>query len=160
MRNRPLLALSVALGVSACTGKKTDTPPPPAPEGTQASFNIAADTASAVTFFDMPFPGDLRLTATGTPNLAGYPNPGRNTLVKNLIAVAAERKGWPVVPTAYFSFSAALADRHLTDPIAADKASPILLIDVDKAYGPQALEALKQVEHTLKIRVLYSAQNS
>ena len=35
-----------------------------------------------------------------------------------------------------------------------------VVIDVDKAYGPQALEALKQVEHTLKIRVLYSAQNS
>ena len=34
-----------------------------------------------------------------------------------------------------------------------------VVIDVDKAYGPQALEALKQVEHTLKIRVLYSAQN-
>ncbi|WP_447530239.1 phosphoglycerate dehydrogenase [Vreelandella sp. TE19] len=35
-----------------------------------------------------------------------------------------------------------------------------VVIDVDKAYGPQALEALKQVEHTLKIRVLYSSQNS
>ncbi len=35
-----------------------------------------------------------------------------------------------------------------------------VVIDVDKAYGPQALEALRQVEHTLKIRVLYSAQNS
>ncbi|MED5558377.1 MAG: phosphoglycerate dehydrogenase [Pseudomonadota bacterium] len=35
-----------------------------------------------------------------------------------------------------------------------------VVIDVDKAYGPQALEALRQVEHTLKIRVLYSAQHS
>ncbi|MFC7368892.1 MULTISPECIES: phosphoglycerate dehydrogenase [Vreelandella] len=35
-----------------------------------------------------------------------------------------------------------------------------VVIDVDKAYGPQALEALKKVEHTLKIRVLYSAHNS
>ncbi len=35
-----------------------------------------------------------------------------------------------------------------------------VVIDVDKAYGPKALEALKQVEHTLKIRVLYSAHNS
>ncbi|MFG6667740.1 phosphoglycerate dehydrogenase [Halomonas sp. HNIBRBA4712] len=35
-----------------------------------------------------------------------------------------------------------------------------VVIDVDKAYGAQALEALKQVEHTLKIRVLYSAHNS
>ncbi|MBE0465241.1 MAG: phosphoglycerate dehydrogenase [Halomonadaceae bacterium] len=35
-----------------------------------------------------------------------------------------------------------------------------VVIDVDKAYGPQALEALKQVEHTLKIRTLFSAHNS
>nr|WP_290701801.1 phosphoglycerate dehydrogenase [Halomonas sp. UBA3074] len=35
-----------------------------------------------------------------------------------------------------------------------------VVIDVDKAYGPQALEALKQVDHTLKIRALYSSQNS
>ncbi|MGY4877825.1 phosphoglycerate dehydrogenase [Vreelandella aquamarina] len=35
-----------------------------------------------------------------------------------------------------------------------------VVIDVDKAYGPQALEALKQVEHTLKLRALYSAQTS
>lgn len=31
-----------------------------------------------------------------------------------------------------------------------------VVIDVDKAYGPQALDALRQVEHTLKVRVLYS----
>ncbi|MWJ27995.1 phosphoglycerate dehydrogenase [Halomonas sp. ZH2S] len=34
-----------------------------------------------------------------------------------------------------------------------------VVIDVDKAYGPQALEALKKVEHTLKIRALYSSKN-
>ncbi|QEA38438.1 phosphoglycerate dehydrogenase [Pistricoccus aurantiacus] len=31
-----------------------------------------------------------------------------------------------------------------------------VVVDVDKAYGPQALEALRQVEHTLRLRVLYS----
>ena len=35
-----------------------------------------------------------------------------------------------------------------------------VVIDVDKAYGPQALEALREVDHTLKIRALYSSQNS
>lgn len=34
-----------------------------------------------------------------------------------------------------------------------------VVIDVDKAYGPQALEALKKVEHTLRVRVLYSETN-
>ena len=31
-----------------------------------------------------------------------------------------------------------------------------VVIDVDKAYGKKALEALKTVEHTLRIRTLYS----
>ncbi|ANF56655.1 phosphoglycerate dehydrogenase [Halotalea alkalilenta] len=31
-----------------------------------------------------------------------------------------------------------------------------VVIDVDKAYGQQALEALRQVSHTLRVRVLYS----
>jgi len=35
-----------------------------------------------------------------------------------------------------------------------------VVIDVDKAYGPSALEALKQVDHTLKLRALYSSQTS
>ncbi|MBZ9558451.1 MULTISPECIES: phosphoglycerate dehydrogenase [Modicisalibacter] len=34
-----------------------------------------------------------------------------------------------------------------------------VVIDVDKAYGAKALEALKQVEHTLRTRVLYSETN-
>ncbi len=34
-----------------------------------------------------------------------------------------------------------------------------VVIDVDKAYGPRALQALKQVDHTLKVRALYSEIN-
>lgn len=34
-----------------------------------------------------------------------------------------------------------------------------VVIDVDKAYGVQALEALRKVEHTLRVRVLYSETN-
>ncbi|MGR4066323.1 phosphoglycerate dehydrogenase [Halomonas sp. LR3S48] len=34
-----------------------------------------------------------------------------------------------------------------------------VVIDVDKAYGEQALEALRKVEHTLRVRVLYSETN-
>nr|WP_299245882.1 phosphoglycerate dehydrogenase [uncultured Halomonas sp.] len=34
-----------------------------------------------------------------------------------------------------------------------------VVIDVDKAYGAQALDALRQVEHTLRIRALYSDAN-
>jgi D-3-phosphoglycerate dehydrogenase len=34
-----------------------------------------------------------------------------------------------------------------------------VVIDVDKTYGPRALQALKQVAHTLKVRALYSEIN-
>ncbi|MBY6110690.1 phosphoglycerate dehydrogenase [Halomonas sp. DP1Y21-3] len=34
-----------------------------------------------------------------------------------------------------------------------------VVIDVDKAYGPQALAALREVNHTLRTRVLYSETN-
>jgi D-3-phosphoglycerate dehydrogenase len=34
-----------------------------------------------------------------------------------------------------------------------------VVIDVDKAYGEQALEALRKVAHTLRVRVLYSETN-
>jgi len=34
-----------------------------------------------------------------------------------------------------------------------------VVIDVDKAYGAQALDALRQVDHTLRTRVLYSETN-
>lgn len=34
-----------------------------------------------------------------------------------------------------------------------------VVIDVDKAYGPKALKALKRVNHTLRLRVLYSESN-
>ncbi|OUE40220.1 D-3-phosphoglycerate dehydrogenase [Billgrantia desiderata SP1] len=34
-----------------------------------------------------------------------------------------------------------------------------VVIDVDKAYGEQALEALRKVNHTLRVRVLYSETN-
>ncbi|MCD6009176.1 phosphoglycerate dehydrogenase [Halomonas sp. IOP_31] len=34
-----------------------------------------------------------------------------------------------------------------------------VVVDVDKAYGAQALEAIKQVDHTLRTRALYSETN-
>ncbi|WP_163557817.1 phosphoglycerate dehydrogenase [Halomonas sp. NO4] len=34
-----------------------------------------------------------------------------------------------------------------------------VVIDVDKAYGPRALDALRHVAHTLRVRVLYSETN-
>src|SRR6187401_2996719 len=51
-------------------------------------------------FWDLPFPSDLRLTADGRPDLEGFPNPRRLGLLEALLVVARERAGYPVMPTA------------------------------------------------------------
>ncbi|MBE7453489.1 MAG: hypothetical protein HS111_32900 [Kofleriaceae bacterium] len=51
------------------------------------------------TFFDLPFPSDLRLDADGTPTYAGFPNKGDNRLVASARArsptPAAVSRWWP-----------------------------------------------------------------
>lgn len=106
-------------------------PPAEAVAGTSASFVLGgADTAA--TFFDLPYPSDLRLDEEGRPRVSAFPNPHDTTIVKGVLAIAGERRAFPVVPVAYFRFSAGLSPRS-DDVIAADRGSPILLIDVDPA---------------------------
>ncbi|UJR86315.1 hypothetical protein [Sandaracinus amylolyticus] len=82
-------------------------------------------------FFAFPFPSDLRLEEDGTPDLAGYPNPRGSDLLNDLLPLADERRGWPVVPAMYVRFSAPLGARSADDVIAAERDAPILLVDVD-----------------------------
>jgi hypothetical protein len=73
----------------------------------------------------------LRLTAQGTPDLTGLPFPSFLMTIPGLVQVAMEHPGFPVVPVAYFRFDAALKALDASQVIAADKSSPILLVDVD-----------------------------
>jgi hypothetical protein len=82
-------------------------------------------------FFAFPFPSDMRLEADGTPAVAGYPNPRRADVLVDLLPIADERAGWPVIPVAYFRWSAPIAELSADEVIAADASSPILLVDVD-----------------------------
>jgi hypothetical protein len=79
----------------------------------------------------MPYPSDLRLTADGTPDLRAFPNNLNESLIEGLRTTGMQRKGFPQMPSAYFHFSAPLAPQDAKTVIAADKASPILLVDVD-----------------------------
>ena len=90
------------------------------------------------TYFDMPLPSDLRLTADGTPDFTGYPNRDSLPIVNDLLALARIRKGYPVMPIAYFHFDAgnvdvALPPRQITDIIDTSNNAPALLIDIDDA---------------------------
>ncbi len=93
-------------------------------------FDLAASTAEQGHFFDVPFPSDARLV-DGHPDLAGYPNPGDIKLLSDLVPLGEGREGFSTNMGSYFQFTAPLAPRVETDVIAADPASPILLIDID-----------------------------
>ena len=88
-------------------------------------------TLAGDTFFDFPFPSDLRVDVDGTAAYAGFPNKGANRIVTQLTALADARKGFPVMAGAYFRFAEALPARVTSELIAATPDAPILYIDVD-----------------------------
>ena len=83
------------------------------------------------TYWEMPFPSDLRLTAEGRPDLAGFPNRRNLPVLNDLLSVAAERSGFPVMPIAWFKFTATPPDRALDQIIPADAGADALLLDID-----------------------------
>jgi hypothetical protein len=128
----PLYVASFALlaALPACGGDDDDaTPPPPAPTTAIVDLDVALDAPES--FYDFPFPSDLRLTAAGTPDLRGVPVSDRSSIIDGLVAVAGEHPGFPVVPVGYMRFDGALAPRAPGEVIAAQPTSPILLVDVD-----------------------------
>ncbi len=100
-------------------------------KGTTALFELGADLAKPEFFYDQPYPSDLRLTEKGTPDLTGLPYPELVTTFVGIRDTAMLHPGFPVIPVAYFKFSAPLAELDVNKVIAADKASPILLLDID-----------------------------
>jgi hypothetical protein len=128
---RWLLPLSLSFVASACSSSSS--PGSSAPTGTVVMFDARADLASDGRFFDFPWPADTRLSAQGTPDLRGIPNAIMSAVFEGLRTAAQQRVGYPVVPVAWFRFTADLAPRQPTDTIPADPSQPILLVDVDPA---------------------------
>ena len=131
------LCLALAL-VGSCNEAVRAVPASPAAAvpGTTVDFVLDADLTDPARFWALPYPSDLRLGAPGAwarpgPDLRGFPNPRDNEYVRHAKEIAGDRPGFPVVPIAYFHFGAPLARRDPTAVIAAEPASPLLLIDVD-----------------------------
>jgi hypothetical protein len=103
------------LALAACTDDSSPT----------VAFDLDGPYA-ADTFWDLPFPSDLRLTADGRPDLEGFPNKRNLPVVNDLLSAAKERHGFPVMPIAYFRFTA--PTDHPLGP-----ASDALIIDIDPA---------------------------
>ncbi len=145
MNSRAVLASAVALLlVSACNPSTPDgdagtgdgstgdggTDAASPPVDAVVGFDLSGSVDTQDTFFDFPYPSDLRLSPDGTPDLTGYPNP-RVTLIDDLLPIAQDRPGWPVIPVAYFRFAAPITPLSLDHTYTASTDSEILLIDVD-----------------------------
>jgi len=142
------LLTSAPLCFALACGDDTETIPP-AEEGVRLVFDLAADLHDPALFYDAPYPSDLRLTPAGAPDLAGFPNPGKIGAVDGFIANETEAHGFPVLAVAFFRFNGALSPREATDVIAADPASPILLIDVDES-SPDYAKQIPVIARTLE----------
>ncbi len=132
------LALALVVGCSESPRPAPVAPPASAVAGTTVDFALDADLADPARFWAMPYPSDLRLGPPGAwsrpgPDLRGFPNPRDNDYVRHAKEIAGDRAGFPVVPIGYFHFDAPLAKRDPTAVVAAEPASPLLLVDVDPA---------------------------
>lgn len=127
-----VFALALAFGPIAGCSSSSGGNPAPAKSATVASF-VWADAPTEEKYWDFPYPSDLNLGADGAPPASVFPNPLGKDLIVGLRKAAGERKGYPVVPTAYFHFSAPIAQYSDADLIPAAATSKILLVDVDDA---------------------------
>jgi hypothetical protein len=120
--------------------------------GTQAAFDLDANTSQEGMFFEQPWPSDLRLTANGRPDLTAFPNRRGLPIIEKFRAMAMDRPGFPVVPVAYFRFSAPLApinDFALTDQV--------LLIDLQTGARVPVVIATPPHDEYVPLNVLAAA---
>jgi hypothetical protein len=150
MRHRSsALALSAILGACAC-GSSSGEP------GVSVYFDLGGDLSAPDRFFDHPFPSDLRLTAEGAPDVTYLPNPKGIAPVEDLRALVFERRGFPVMPVAYFRFDGPLAPRSATGEVHSGAGAPILLLDLEaRSLVPAVAATLLPEEwspdHTLAV---------
>jgi hypothetical protein len=158
MASRGLLrsgVLALLLTTSAC-GDDSETPP--ADQGVKLIFDTNADLNDPAHFYDAPYPMNLfRETESGSPDLTGFPNPGKNGAVDGFIANSMEAEGFPVLAVTFFRFTGPLGPRENTDVIPAEPTAPIILINVD-SKSPEYGKQLPVVARTLEADP-YTAEN-
>jgi len=93
-------------------------------------FEIDHAVDQPATFWDVPFPSDLRLAASGAPDLTGFPNPRSVPILNALLSVANDRKGWPMMPIVYVRFRAAVPEQMI-DTVIPPGDERVVLADID-----------------------------
>lgn len=105
--------------------------------GASSIFAVPADIAALheETFFDQPFPSDLRIEG-GAPRYAGYPNPRKSALLADYISrIGPLLDGFSPAAAGYLRFTAPLDPASLpsSPPETLSPESSVQLIDVDPA---------------------------
>ncbi len=134
MQTRFGLITAILLLIVACDGTTAPTDGSVDPGPAAVVFDPAALEGGA-SFFDFPYPSDLRTDENGHPDLTNFPGTVRGLLADSAALVETERAGFSPITGVYFRFSGAIdASQVPTDPAATDDAeSPFVLIDVDPA---------------------------
>jgi hypothetical protein len=107
------------------------------------AFDLHSDLATGATYWDLPYPSDLRLAADGTVDFTGFPNRRDLPIVNDLLAGAKRRTGFPVMPIAYLKFTDAAPDHALSE-ITPDAR----ILDIDDA-SPERGHTFPVVAQTL-----------
>jgi len=88
---------------------------------------------SEETFFDHPWPSDLRKESDGSVRFVGYPNPRKKPILIGYIdAMKGVLEGFSPAASGFVRFTTAIDEASLPDPVGAtDDSSPVQLIDID-----------------------------
>jgi pimeloyl-ACP methyl ester carboxylesterase len=116
--------LPIALLIVACGPAPDDEPEP-----TRAVFDLESES-----FFDVPFPSEVRRTEHGRPDLSLFPNPRHIIMVDDLLeAVAEDIDDFGLTSAIYFHFSAPIdtATLPVTPSMSRESLSSVQLIDID-----------------------------
>jgi hypothetical protein len=108
----------------------------PVDMGPVRAIFVLPRTGATSGFFDLPWPTDLRLTATGTPDLTGFPNPRFVDLLDQYIqAIEESQVGYSTNGATYFRFSRSVDPTSLPSDPAATRlpSASVFLMDVDPA---------------------------
>lgn len=99
----------------------------------RALFVLPREDAPTETFFDLPFPNDVRRTAAGTTDFSAFPNPRRNSFVRRYVdAMTARLDGFATNGAVYFRFS------QPVDPSTLDDAT-VRLVDLEDGAAQPAV---------------------
>ncbi len=165
------IVLSALIAISAACGEEgapsEDAPSGPgAVAGTRAIFVVPSslDALGGATFFDHPWPSDLRREPDGTVRFVGWPNPSAVPLVDELVsATAGLLRGFSPTAAAYLRFRGAIDPATLPpDPGATgDASSAVQIVDVDPTSPERGTRRLAQTRwHEKVAETSYYAPNT